>query len=381
MSNLSGRTILIAGGGTGGHIYPGVAIARRLQQVEPGTRIVFVGAVGGLECTIVPREGFELEVLPIGKLHRSAGLRAQLRTLLLLPLALWRALRLVLRERPRAILGVGGYASGPVVLIGALLRIRTLIWEPNAQPGLANRWLAPWVDEALVVFDEAAGALKAPRLTRVGIPVRSEISARPSEPLANRRPRILVTGASQGARAINRAVMSLAEQEPNWMSQFDVLHQTGRLDHTEMRDRGTRLGLPRYEVCEYLHDMANKLSWADLIICRAGASTVAEVCASERAAIFIPLPTAADDHQAKNAQSLVAKGAAEILPQAELSPQSLRAKIQALVDQPNRLLELGRRAGQLAVTDAADRIVERLGIGANERAGLSEQDRSERPST
>ena len=285
------RNVIIAGGGTGGHIYPGVAIARTLEKAYPDIEVHFVGATGGLEEKIIPREKLPLHTVRIGKLHPSVGLLARVRTLLTLPIALWRV-ALILRElKPISVLGVGGFASGPILFVASFLRYRTLIWEPNAYPGLTNRWLAGRVSECLVVFDEAGKFLKARRVTKSGLPVRSTMVPAPDLNQSGRL-RILVFGGSQGARFINNLMCdtvaeSLRSGEQTWLERVEIIHQTGAADFTRIRDAYRAANVPsNIQVFEYLHDMDARYHWADFVICRSGASTVAEICACEKAALF-----------------------------------------------------------------------------------------------
>ena len=305
------RNVIIAGGGTGGHIYPGVAIARALERMHPELKVHFVGARGGLEEKIVPRENFPLHTVPVGRLHHTVGLATRIRTLLTLPLAFWKAFTILRELKPVAVLGVGGFASGPMLFVSSLLGYRSLIWEPNAFPGMTNRMLARRVSECLLVFDEAARFLNARKTTKAGLPVRANMMPGQHAPLiavTSTRPlRILVFGGSQGARFINNlvcdSVMESVRSGDDWLRDIEIVHQTGATDHARLVE--AYKGAPsQVQVFEYLHDMDARYLWADLVVCRSGASTVAEIAACEKAAIFIPLPTAADDHQRKNAEVL-----------------------------------------------------------------------------
>ena len=349
--------LLIAGGGTGGHIYPAVAIAKAFKQKYPESTVHFVGAIGGLENKIVPREGFELSVIRIGKLHASVGLWVRLKTALMLPLAFFQCVKLCFKLKPDVILGVGGYASGPMVLVGACLQFKTLIWEPNAYPGLTNRILARFVDEALVVFESAKKFLPAKKVSHVGLPVRSTFQKNTLEesgPL-----RILITGGSQGARGINMAVSEAVQKGGAWMKDIEIIHQTGPLDFVKVKERYQNAG-PNFSVVEYIHDMSEKFSWASMVVCRAGASTVAEVCAVSIAAVFVPLPTAADDHQRKNAQSLVDQNAALMVLQKEFTADKFIELVVDLKQNRSRLKSLGQKAGTLHNPNATDEIVDRI---------------------
>ena len=351
------RTVVIAGGGTGGHIYPGVAIARAIERGHPEIDVHFVGAKGGLEEKIVPREGFPLHTVQIGKLHRSAGIASRLKTMLQLPFALASSALMLMRLKPVAVLGVGGYASGPIVFMASLLGFRSLIWEPNAFPGMANRWLARLVSECLLVFSEAGRYLKARRMTPVGLPVRPVMvpRARPEgKPL-----RVLVFGGSQGARAINEVVSTSVGSGGPWLEGVEIVHQTGPADFS--RVSALYASAPSgVRAFEYLHDMDERYAWADLVICRAGASTVAEIGACRKAAVFVPLPSAADDHQRKNAEVLVRGGAAEMIMQKDFVPDAFKALIEKFRDDRSLLKNLETNVARFAFPNAAEVIVERI---------------------
>jgi UDP-N-acetylglucosamine--N-acetylmuramyl-(pentapeptide) pyrophosphoryl-undecaprenol N-acetylglucosamine transferase len=358
------RTVIIAGGGTGGHIYPGVAIARALIRHHPNIDVVFVGARGGLEEKIVPREGFALRLVEVGKLHKSVGLAERAKTLLKLPRAFFASAAILRELRPVAVLGVGGYASGPLVFVAALFGYRALIWEPNAYPGLANRLLARIVAECLLVFSEAASHLRARRVTQSGLPVRSSMRPREaSEGRADGPLRVLVFGGSQGARAVNLAVSQAVVEGGDWLDGVEVAHQTGAADWSRVRD--AYAGLPAttrasVQAFEYLHDMDARYRWADLVVCRSGASTVAEICACQKAAVFVPLPTAADDHQRKNAEALAKSGAAELVLQTDFTAARFKEIVRRYRDDREAVGRLEAKVRQFQFPNAAEKIVARV---------------------
>jgi UDP-N-acetylglucosamine--N-acetylmuramyl-(pentapeptide) pyrophosphoryl-undecaprenol N-acetylglucosamine transferase len=351
--------VVIAGGGTGGHLYPGIAVARQLMARDPRTVVTFAGTAAGLETRVVPREGLALDLI------RSAGLKgkslvALARGLaLLLPSAVgaWRVLS---RRRPHVVVGVGGYSSGPVVLLAALRGIPTLVLEQNAVPGFANRMLARVVDAAAVTYEETRSWF-GNRAIVSGNPVRSGFFApeRPDDAGGTRGRRVLVFGGSQGAHAINVAMAeaagTLAGREPR----LALTHQTGERDVAMVREAYGRARLDA-RVEPYLDAMDREMAWADLIVCRAGASTLAEVAAAGRAAVLVPLPTATDDHQRKNADALVRLGAADVLPQAELTGGTLAARIDALLRDPERRATIAAAVRRVARPDAARVIADRI---------------------
>ena len=355
------KNIVIAGGGTGGHIYPGVAIARACQKIDKNIQIHFVGSKQGLETKIVPKEGFPLHLLDVGKLNYQGHYLQKLITLIKFPMVLIQAARLVLKLKPVAVLGVGGYASGPFVLVASWMGCRTAIWEPNAFPGMTNRWLSRFVKKSFVVFKDAEKYLQSTQIVQVGLPVREAIENMQKSEAQKKSPfRILVFGGSQGARAINQAVSQAVAQNGEWLNGIEILHQTGSYDFLNVQAEYAKINHPSVQVQEFIYDMEKKYEWADLIICRAGASTVAEVAASGKPAVFIPLPTAADDHQRKNAESLVQKNAAAMILQKDLTPDSLIEKIQFLRDELDVRKEYQKNLQPFYIPNAALKTAELL---------------------
>jgi UDP-N-acetylglucosamine--N-acetylmuramyl-(pentapeptide) pyrophosphoryl-undecaprenol N-acetylglucosamine transferase len=348
--------IVIAGGGTGGHLFPGIAVARELLRRRPDAQITFAGTARGIESRVMPREGFQLDLL------RSAGLKgmslaARLRGVLLLPASGLDAWRIVSRRAPQLVIGVGGYSSGPVVLAAAVRRIPTLLLEQNAVPGLTNRLLARFVSAAAVTF-ESTVTFFGRRGFVTGNPVRPEFfesvpDARPEGP-----PRILIFGGSQGAHAINLAMVEAAPRLAAHGGGMAITHQTGERDLEYVRDGYRRAGLTA-RVEPFLYAMDREMKAADLVVCRAGATTIAELTAAGRAAVFIPLPTAADDHQRRNAEVLARAGAAELLEQQGLTGERLAERIVALALDQEKRSAMSRAARGLAKPDAARAIVDR----------------------
>jgi UDP-N-acetylglucosamine--N-acetylmuramyl-(pentapeptide) pyrophosphoryl-undecaprenol N-acetylglucosamine transferase len=361
--------VVIAGGGTGGHLYPGLAVARELARLAPGARVSFAGTARGLEARVVPREGFELDVL------RSAGLKgkslaATLRGVGLLPLGAVDAWRIVSRRRPHVVLGVGGYSSGPVVLAAALRGVPTMVLEQNAVPGLANRLLARFVDAAAVTYEDALPWFHGRGFVS-GNPVREGFAAGRGGAgvTAGVGPaRLLVFGGSQGARAINTAMVEAAPILRSSGRAIEITHQTGARDLDRVRGGYREAGLEA-RVEPYLDEMAREMAWADLVVCRAGATTLAELAAAGRAAILVPLPTATDDHQRRNAEALVRAGAAEMIEQRTLTGPALAARIVALASDPGRRQDMGAQVGRFARPDAAVTIAERALAFARRTAG------------
>lgn len=345
--------VLIAGGGTGGHVVPALAIARELRDAH-GADVRFVGTARGLETRLVPEAGFPLELIKVGQL-KNVSLATRARTLFDLPLGVLRCVGLLRSFRPQVVIGVGGYASGPAMMAAILLRIPTLAFEPNAVPGLANRLVGKHVRAAAVNLSETTKYFRNARVT--GTPVRPEffaIEPRPAGPAQ----RLLVFGASQGARILNQTMPKIMDLLLERFPELTVVHQTGAR-HAETTLDGYReagLGFERLTVTPYLDDMAAQFAAADLILCRSGASSVAEVAAAGRAAVLIPFPQAADDHQRKNAEAFVAAGAAELIVEAELTPERLLRVLTELLSDSQRRVAMGERARSLAHPQAVRQI-------------------------
>lgn len=321
------KTIVIAGGGTGGHIYPGIAIARAIQKMDPTVEVHFVGTALGLETKIVPREGFPLHLIESGKLNVKSPVQ-RLKTLLKIPLGLWQSFRLLGQLKPLYVIGVGGYASGPFVLAASVIGFNTAIWEPNAMPGMANRLLSRFVDKCFVVFSEAKAHLKNDEIIQTGMPVREEIENAAHEGHKDNQFHLLAFGGSQGSRAINNCLSDAIMSGGDWVRDMSVVHQLGSLDFAAVSKKYQQAPC---EVTphEFIFDMPKYYQWADIIVSRGGASSIAEAAAFGIIPIIIPLP-AADNHQQKNAESLVAKNAGRMILQKDLTPERLISEVQSL---------------------------------------------------
>jgi len=351
-------TVLIAAGGTGGHLFPGVAVADELVRRDASTRVVFVGTARGLETRLVPRAGYALELLPILPLN-GVGLARAAKGLLVLPWALVRAAALLLRTRPRAVLGIGGYAGGPLVLMAALLRVPTVILEPNARPGFTNRVLRPFVRHAACSYEEARASFGRKGVL-TGNPVRGGFARLPAK--AHAAPfTVLVFGGSQGSRVLNRALVAALPKLPG-SDALRIVHQTGPAMQPEV-EAAYRAAARPAEVVAFLDDMERRLGDADLVLARSGATTCAELTVAGRAALLVPFAGAADDHQTTNARALEAAGAARVLEERELTGESLARAIGALVEQPEALTAMGRASRRLGKTDAAARVADLLEAG------------------
>lgn len=352
--------MVIAGGGTGGHLYPGIAVARELIARMPGTTVTFAGTARGIESRVVPREGFELDTIRSGGL-KGKSMTDRARGAALIPLGLLDAWGILTRRSPDVVIGVGGYSSGPVVLAASMRGIPTMLLEQNAVPGLTNRLLARVVRAAAVTYEPTRAYFGAKAFVS-GNPVRAEFTAPMQVGQGTGRDdrlHLLVFGGSQGAHAINEAMASAAPLLRSAGLAIRVVHQTGERD-LEMVQRAYREAGIEADVEPFIYDMGRQLADADLVICRAGATTLAELTSAGKAAVLIPLPTATDDHQRKNAEALAAAGAAEVVLQAEATGSLLAQRIQALAGDGDRRARMSAAARTLARPDAARVIVDRV---------------------
>jgi UDP-N-acetylglucosamine--N-acetylmuramyl-(pentapeptide) pyrophosphoryl-undecaprenol N-acetylglucosamine transferase len=339
---------ILAGGGTGGHVIPALAIANQLQK-QYGAEVLFIGTARGIENRLVPAAGFSLRLIEVGALNR-VSLTTRLKTFLRLPLAIRDARRLLVEFQPDVVIGVGGYASGPAMLAAILRGIPTLAFEPNVVPGFANRVIARWVSAAAVHFEETARFFKHAKVT--GVPVRPAFFEVGAKHAGDGRPALLVFGGSQGAHAINQAMTQCLPELLKQAPHIHIIHQTGERDYNDALAAYQRAGVSA-EVYPFISDMPGFFARADLVLCRSGASTVAEIAAAGKPAIFVPFPQAADDHQRVNAQALERAGAAVVLEETKLDDVWLAETVSALLDDPGRLGRMSAAARSLAHPNAA----------------------------
>ena len=346
--------VLIAGGGTGGHVIPALAIARELRDAH-GVEVRFVGTARGLETRLVPEAGFPLELIRVGQL-KNVSLATRLRTLADLPLGMLRCVELVRSFKPDVVVGVGGYASGPAMMAAILLRVPTVAYEPNAAPGLANRLVGKHVRAAAVNFPETARYFRNAVVT--GVPVREAIFAVPDKVLGA-QPRLLITAGSNGAKIFNETMPGIAVRLLEQVAGLTIVHQTGEkaLNATAEAYANAGVDLSRVKVTAFLSDMPEQYAAADLVLARAG-STVAELAAAGKPALLVPLPTAADDHQRKNAELVVKGGGAEMLLQAELTPGILLERLTGLLTNAERLRTMSTAARAMGKPGALEKIGE-----------------------
>ncbi len=346
--------VLIAGGGTGGHVIPALAVARELVE-RYDAQVRFVGTARGLETKLVPAAGFPLDLVRVGQLNHVST-ATKLKTAARLPLGVLHCVRLLGKFHPHVVLGVGGYASGPAMMAAIVTGTPRVAFEPNAVPGMANRIVGRWVQAAAVNFPDTARYFHNPHVT--GIPVRAEFFDLAPRP-AGAAPQLLVFGGSQGARLLNRMLPQIAAALLEAVPGLTILHQCGAKHMEGMEQAYLQCSALRerwagaWKVLPFLDDMPQHFAAASLVLCRSGASTVAELAAAAKPSLLIPFPRAADDHQRRNAEVFVKAGAAVMMPESEITPERLRKELIGLLLDSHGLAEMGCKARTLAHPDAA----------------------------
>ena len=360
----------MTGGGTGGHVFPALAVARVLRQ--RGHAIRFLGTAEGLEAKLVPEAGFEIDFIRIGGLNR-VGVVRQLRTLMQLPASVFSAVSVLRRQKPAAVFSMGGYVAGPVMLAAVLCGVPLVVMEPNAIPGFANRKVARYVHKALVGFSSTARWFPKDRTEITGLPVRQEffdIAGRAAQAEGGLFT-VLITGGSRGARTLNRASRESWSLFRDHHTPLRLIHQTGAREHEQLAKEFAVNGL-QGEVVAFITDMASTFARTDLIVGRAGAGAVAEIAASGLPSLLVPLPFAADDHQRKNAEALADAGAARMVTDGELTGERLFQEVEELRNHPDLLAEMRRQVRRFAKPGAAERaadVLEEAGTGKTSGSG------------
>lgn len=351
-------TIVIAAGGTGGHLYPAIALAREFLRRNPMTKVLFVGTTRGLESKVLAHEGFELALIS-AKPVMGRGLVDMLRGLCAMPVSFWQCGRILRQRRADLVIGVGGYTSPMMVMAAALKGIPRVILEPNAHAGLANKAVGEFVQRVFLAFASAADSFNPNKVRVVGTPIRRDFLTRAASSSVAKpgdRQHVLVFGGSQGAKAVNSAAIEGLPELLKRRSAITVTHQTGELDHARVKEGYDRAGVS-VNVVPFLYDMPAAINAADVVVARAGAMTVAELTACGKPAILIPLPTAIYDHQAKNAKVMEDAGAAVVISQAALSGARLTQVLTGVLDDPDRMRAMGAASLSLRRMDAAEAIV------------------------
>lgn len=363
----TGLRVVIAGGGTGGHLFPGIALAEEIRA--RGGEVHFVGTERGIEARAVPEQGYPLALIDVAGI-KGRGVSGLLRGLLRLPRAWWQSLRLLRSLRPDVVVGVGGYASGPVVATAAMLRIPTAILEQNSIPGITNRILSRLVRKVFCTFPDVRGRFPARKVVLAGNPIRRQILGQlvaagettSAAAPAPHGPRLFVFGGSQGARAINDAVIAALPALLQRLPDLEIWHQTGKGDDERVRQAYAALGLgePRARVAAFLKDMAAPYAWCDLVMCRAGATSLSELTAVGKPAVLVPFPHATDNHQEWNARALVDAGGAVLLRESEWSPAAVAEALGGLLQAPERLATMSAAMRSAARPEAARTIVDAM---------------------
>ena len=349
---MNALRIIIAGGGTGGHVIPALAIGRELRDAS-GAEVRFIGTSRGLETRLVPEAGFPLDLVRSGQL-KNVSLATRLRTLGDLPLGVAHCLRLLRQFRPQVVVGVGGYASGPAMIAAILLRIPTLAYEPNAVPGMTNKIVGKFISAAAVNFSQTAQFFRNAEVT--GVPVRPGIFELPPRAVAA-LPRLLVTAGSQGAQVFNDILPRIAGRLLRALPSLTIVHQSGprHLAATSAAYELSGADPKTWRVEAFLTDMPAEYAAADLVLARSG-STVSELCAAGKPSLLVPFPQAADDHQRRNAEVLAEAGAAQMILQRDLTPESLEHALLELLTNASRRSAMSQRARALARPGALQRI-------------------------
>ena len=373
--------VIIAGGGTGGHVIPALAIAQQLKK-QFSAEVSFIGTARGIETRLVPQAGFPLELVQVGAL-KNVSLMTRAKTMLDLPRAIAAASRMITDFDPEVVIGVGGYASGPAMVAAIRRGLPTLAFEPNVVPGFANRMIARWVSAAAVHFEETCHYF--PRCRVTGVPVREAFFHISGMKLRDPgdAPTLLVFGGSQGARAINQAMIDSLAGLRAKIPAIHIIHQTGQRDYDRVLAAYEQSGLSA-DVHKFIDDMPGTFARADLLVCRSGASTVAEIAAAGKPAIFVPFPAAADDHQNVNARALEKAGAAVVVEESHLDAAYLVDTVAALISDPARLQNMAAAARSLAHPKAVEEIAEMVErLARHEKFAAtpppSRADRSEEP--
>ena len=348
------QTLMIAGGGTGGHIYPAIAIAREFLARDASRKVVFVGTERGLEKTIVPKAGFPLEFIDVGGLKGKGGLDL-VKNVFRLPLGFIQAWKVISKHQPDFVLGVGGYSSGPVLTAAGMRRIPTIIHEANAFPGLANRVLARFVTAVAVAFDEALPRMKRRDGVVTGNPIREEFF---DVKTRGTRGRLLIFGGSQGSKILNEAMSGALLFLARLKDSIEIVHQTGPNNLESVQQAYRQSAFANARVVPYLDPMVDEIAAAELVISRSGAMTVGELSATGRAAILVPFAAATNNHQELNARVVERAGGAVVITEKELSPERLAGAISEILAAPDKVARMGEASKKLATPDATKKIVD-----------------------
>jgi len=349
--------VVIAGGGTGGHLFPGIAIAEEFLRRDKKAEVLFIGTQRGIESKLLGPAGYKLRTIDVEGI-KGRGIKALIKGFYQIPQSMWQSGRILKQFQPRIVIGVGGYASGPAVLAAHFMGLPTAIAEQNAAPGITNRILGKFVDKIFVTYAATANSFPAAKVLASGNPVRRAFAGvRSLQKAAKDFQQLLIFGGSQGAQAINKSIVEMLPQLPKIKNNIRILHQTGARDVEPVREAYARSGI-KAEVTAFIVDMAEAYRQADLIICRAGATSLAEITTAGKAAILIPFPFATNDHQTKNAEAMAEKGAATMIEEKDLSGDKLFAVVEKLLKDPQKLQSMEENSAKLGNINAAATIVD-----------------------
>lgn len=349
--------IIIAGGGSGGHVYPAISIAEAILKKDAAAEILFVGTPQGMESRIIPKAGYNLKLIQSGKLNLKGQVLTKLKTLIKIPLGILQSFWIILTYRPQFVLGVGGYASAPMLLAAILCFRKTALWEGNAHPGMANRLLSKFISKAYLVFGEAKKSMSSKRAYVWGMPLRAEIErmCETKSIKANSVFTIICTGGSQGSQFLNDRLSDLILQNPQWHNQIQVFHQTGVADFNRIKTKYA--GLACVEVMDYIYDMPHYYQQADMHFCRGGAGSITETAAFGVVPVVVPLP-AADNHQQHNAEALVRGEAGYMLIQKQFDQEQFKNIVSELMQNSLLKSKLSKNLKQLVPLKASHKIAD-----------------------
>ncbi len=350
------KKLILAGGGTGGHLFPGMAVAEEWQK--RGGNVLFVGSARGMEKKLLPQYGFALTLLPASIL-KGGGFVERLKVLVTVPRALFKSLILLQREKPDVVLGIGGYASGPVVLAAWMLRIKTALIEQNAVPGLTNRWLKFFVRHVFITFKKAASFFKSQTVKVTGNPAMNRIVQNAGKKIQLSQLTLMLCGGSQGSHRLNEVFLEAAPKILNRFPHLKIYHQTGERDFEVVKQKWDEKKTD-VVVAPFFHDMEEKYATTSLVIGRAGAGTVTELALWGLPSILVPYPFAADDHQQKNAEALWECGAAELIQEKDLTSSLLEERISKILSDEHLRKKMSEAALTWAKPNAAKDIVDEL---------------------
>ena len=348
------NSVVIAGGGTGGHLYPGIALAKALMKHDANIEITFVGTQRGIESRVLPREGFRLKTILSGGLLGKKGI-GRLINWLKLPVSILQSLGYLLMNRPKLVVGVGGYVSGPMAISAWALRIPVMIHEQNTVPGATNRWLAKIADKVAITFEMSKKYFPAHKVVETGNMIREEFTeAKQANAPSSDKFTVLVLGGSQGARSINRALLDALDSLAPVKDRLHIIHQTGQSDEAEVQAGYERKGFSA-NARAFIYDMVEQYRKASLIICRSGATTLAEVTALGIPSVLVPYPFAAHNHQEHNARALESNGAAQVILDKDVNGEQLAQVILDGIEHPDALRDMGSKSFQMGRRDATER--------------------------